>query len=98
MKAPKYIPEISDAVLWDVPPEERDFTKYSDFIICRIFNYGTFEEIADIIVCYGRDYVKKLLLKTNNLDAFGLEAASAFLGIDENEFKCYILKQYPRSY
>jgi len=98
MKSPKYIPEIRPAVFWDVPIEEMDYTKYSDFIICRVFNYGNFHEIADIIVCYGKEYVIKLLLSTTNIDAFGLTAASGFLGIHETQFKCYELKQYPRSY
>lgn len=98
MKAPKYTPEIRSCVLWDVPEEEKKFTEYSDFFICRVFNYGNFKEIADIIICYGREYVKELLLSTNNLNYFGLEAASAFLAIPEKQFQCYILKQYPRSY
>lgn len=98
MKTPKYIPEIRPEVFWDVPVKEMDYTQYSDFIICRVFNYGNFQEIADVIVCYGKEYVKKLLLSTTNIDAFGLMAASGFFGINEEKFKCYALKQYPRSY
>ena len=97
-KSPKYIPEISAAVFWDVPIEDINYKKSSDFIICRVFNYGNFQEVADIIVCYGKEYVKKLVLSTNNLDIFGLATASAFLGVPEKKFKCYELKQYPRSY
>lgn len=98
MKSPKYIPQISPVVFWDIPKESIDYEKNSDFIICRVFNYGNFQEIADIIICYGKGYVKKLLLSTKNLDTFGLESASAFLGIPEKQFSCYELKQYPRSY
>ncbi|MBI4646513.1 MAG: hypothetical protein HY738_07945 [Bacteroidia bacterium] len=98
MKTPKYIPEIRPVVFWDVPVKDIDYTRYSDFIICRVFNYGNFQEVADIIVCYGKKYVKKLLLATRNLNAFGLEAASAFFSTPEIMFKCYELKQYPRSY
>lgn len=98
MKSPKYIPEIRPVVLWDVAGTNIDYTKSSDFIICRVFNYGNFQEIADIIICYGKDYVKNLLLSTLNLDAFGLAVASAVFEIPQNEFKCYELKQYPRSY
>ncbi len=60
MKSPKYIPEISPVVFWDIPLESIDYKKNSDFIICRVFNYGNFQEIADIIICYGKKYVKKL--------------------------------------
>ncbi len=98
MKSPKYIPEISPVVFWDIPIESIDYKKNSDFIICRVFNYGNFQEIADIIICYGKKYVKKLLLSTKNLDAFGLAAASGFLGIQEKQFECYELRQFPRSY
>ena len=98
MKSPKYIPEIRPVVFWDIPIENINYEKSSDFIICRVFNYGNFQEIADIIICYGREYIKGLLLSTINLNAFGLAAASAFLGIPEKQFKCYELKQFPRSY
>ncbi len=98
MKSPKYIPEIRPTVFWDFPKENIDYTKDSDFIICRVFNYGTLQEVADIIICYGKDYIKQLLLSTINLDAFGLAVASAFLQIPETQFKCYELKQFPRSY
>lgn len=98
MQAPKYIPQINPVVFWDVSKDDFDYTKNSDFIICRVFNYGTFQEMADVIVCYGREYVTKLLISTTNLDPIGLESASAFLGIPETQFKCYELKQFPRSY
>lgn len=98
MKSPKYIPDIRPIVLWDIPGKNIDYTKSSDFIICRVFNYGNFQEIADIIICYEKDYVKNLLLSTNNLDAFGLTVASAIFEIPQTNFKCYELKQFPRSY
>ena len=98
MKAPKYIPEINPSVFWDIPIENIDYTNNSDFIICRVFNYGNFQEIASIIVCYGRKYVEELLTSTINLDSFGLSSASAFLSIPEKKFKCYDMKQLQRSY
>lgn len=94
----KYIPEIRPVVFWDIPFENINYDKSRDFIICRVFNYGNFQEMADIIFCYSREYVKELLLSTRNLNGFGLEAASAFLGIPEKQFACYELKQLPRSY
>ena len=98
MQTPKYIPQIKPAVFWDIPKENIDYEKNSDFIICRVFNYGNFQEMADVIICYGKEYVTKLLISTINLDSIGLAAASAFLGIPETQFKCYELKQFPRSY
>lgn len=94
MKSPKYIPEISPSVFWDVPKEDIDYTRDSYFIINRVFNYGNFQEVADIIVCYGREYVKELLLTSNELEIFGLEKASAFFGILEKQFQCYERIQY----
>ena len=89
MKSPKYIPEIKPVVFWDVPIEEIDYTKDSNFIISRVFNYGNFQEIADVTVCYGKDYVKEFLLSFPDLDIFGLATASVFFGIPEKQFKCY---------
>lgn len=95
MKSPKYIPEIRPSVFWDVPKEDIDYTKYSDFVICRVFNYGNFQEIADIIVCYGKEYVKEVLLNSTELNIFGLANASSFLEIPEKNFKCYERKPFP---
>ena len=89
MKSPNFIPEISRTVFWDVPMEEIDFTKDSNFIISRVFNYGNFQEVADIILFYGKDYVKEFLLSFPDIDIFGLETASAFFGIPETQFLCY---------
>lgn len=89
MRTPKYIPEISPTVFWDVPIEEIDFDKDRYFIIPRVFNYGSFEEIADIIVCYGKGYVKEMLLSSTELNIIGLENSSVFMGIQEKQFKCY---------
>ncbi len=93
MKSPRYIPEISPTVFWDVPDGKPDFTK-TDFIIPRVFNYGNFQEIADVIVCYGKEYVKKHLLASIDLDILGLDNASSFFGIPEKQFKCYKRIQY----
>ena len=94
MKAPNRIPEINRAVFWDVPIEDVDYTKDSSFIISRVFNYGNFQEIADIIVYYGKDYVKEFLLSFPDLTPFGLENASAFFRIPEKQFQCYIRIQH----
>ena len=94
MRTPKYIPEISRSVFWDVPIEEIDYTKDSNFIISRVFNYGNFQEIADIIVCYGSEYVKEFLLSFPDLDIFGLATASSFFGIPEKKFTCYTRIQH----
>lgn len=98
MKTPKYIPEISPVVFWDVPKGELDYTKDSIFIITRVFNYGNFQEVADIIVCYGKEYVKEILLSSTELNIFGLENASAFLGIPETQFLCYTRRPWPLNY
>lgn len=89
MKSPKYIPQIKPVVFWDIPIDELHYTNDCYFIICRVFNYGNFQEVADIIVCYGKEYVKEILLSTTDLNIIGLSTASAFLGIPEKEFKCY---------
>src|ERR1017187_8484101 len=98
MKIPQYTPEIRPVVFWDIPIEKLDYAKSSDFVICRVFNRGNLQEIADIIICYSREYVLDLLLSTSNLDSFGLEVASAVFEIPETRFKCFELKPFPRSY
>lgn len=93
MKKPKYIPEIRPVVFWDVPNGQPDFTK-DTFVIPRVFNYGNYQEIADIIICYGKEYVKKLLLSSPDLELFGLAKASVIFGIPQKQFKCYTRIQY----
>ena len=93
MEIQKYIPEIRSVVFWDVPNGTPDYLKHRDFIICRVFNHGNFQEVADIILCYGKEYVKELLLTTADLDALGLEVAAAIFEIPETQFKCCELKR-----
>jgi hypothetical protein len=95
MKSPKDIPKISRSVFWDVPIENLDFTKDSYFIINRVFNYGSLEEVADIVIYYGKEYVKEILISSIDLDIFGYWRASDYLGIPENQFRCYTHKPWP---
>ncbi|MFM9837368.1 MAG: DUF6922 domain-containing protein [Cyclobacteriaceae bacterium] len=83
------IPPISKRTLWDVEISENDFQNSSEWIITRVFDRGTLEEVFAIINYYGFDFVKNALRSTNeNLPNHSILLARAIFKLNYSDFKC----------
>lgn len=54
---------IGKELFWDIPEKDMGmaFTQSKDWVIVRVFEYGTLDEIAEIIDYYGKPMVKNAL-------------------------------------
>ncbi len=91
---------ISPKAFWDV-----DFGKlilqadnYSEFIIRKTFEYGTFNDILNVVRYFGKQKVIDTLTSTTYLSEKNLHFCAAFFNIEKSNFKCYTNKQQRHFY
>jgi len=82
------------SLFWDVNISELSFEKNKDFIIRRVFDRGTWDEILDLVLYYGEDNVKNSILKAPSLRKATVYLASAFFNKQPEDFACYNTKQF----
>jgi len=91
---------LTRKAFWDVDfdklIEQRD--AYASFIVRKVFQFGTFEDVRSVTAYYGHEKVIDILKNAEYLPEITLHFASAVFKIDKTEFKCYTkLQQRPFS-
>lgn len=84
---------INKQLFWDVDYEKLDFEESSVLIIGRVFNYGRFDDIREVLDGYGVDRVKEDIVKDTDLTAKTLNFVSKYFDIPLKNFRCYIRRQ-----
>ena len=83
------LPQISKRTFWDVDISEHDFKYSNDWVITRVFDRGTLDEVFSIINYYGYDFVKNALVTTqDNLPNHTILLARAIFKLNYSDFKC----------
>jgi len=84
---------INKRLFWDVDYSKLDLEANSPFIIGRVFNYGTLDDMTEILGKYGEDRVKRDIVKDTDLTAKTLNFVSKYFSIPLKNFRCYIRRQ-----
>ena len=93
------IPQISKRTFWDVDISESDFQHRYAWVITRVFDRGTLDEVFAIVNYYGFDFVKDVLTTTSdNLPNHTILLARAFFKLNYTDFKCSERKQFLLNY
>jgi hypothetical protein len=80
---------LRPSLFWDVNPADLSVKKNKDFIIRRVFDRGTWDEILNMVVYYGEETVEVSLLKAPALRKATVYLASAFFNKKPEDFACY---------
>jgi hypothetical protein len=74
---------LAKELFWDIPEKNIPLAlnRSSEWVVVRVFEYGTLEEIAEIIKFYGKEKIKELLLKFN-LRPMAKAMARLFLDVE----------------
>ncbi|MEO8820579.1 MAG: hypothetical protein ABI267_04910 [Ginsengibacter sp.] len=91
---PADIIHLSKQAFWNVDMEKLDYEKNADYIIAKVFDNGSMEDIMEITAWYGDDKVAKALMDAPYLKEITLVLASKFFNIPISSFKCSTTKQY----
>lgn len=92
------LPDLPKVLFWDIEGQTPDYANHSEWVINRVFSYGSLEDIAEIILYYGEGKIKDVLTNEPWLSKEVLYLASAILDVPLNHFKCYIRKQFRKSF
>ncbi len=95
----KPIPKISKQTFWDADIEENDFQIYNEWVITRVFDRGTLDEVLSIINYYGFNFVRNVLINTSvNLPNHSILLAQAIFKLKYPDFKCSEKKPFQLYY
>jgi hypothetical protein len=92
--AGKQLPEIAFDAFWDTDKKKLDFKKQKDFIISRMFEKATFQDVLKIVYYYGLNETKKTLKANKYLSPDGMYLAHIILDIPLKDFATYAAPQY----
>jgi len=91
---------ISSKAFWDV-----DFGKllqqvdnYPEFIIRKVFDFGTFDDVLNVVIYFGRKKVIETLTGSVYLSEKTMHFCAAFFKLEKSQFKCYSNKQQRHFY
>ena len=86
---------LSKLPFWDTNMSALDEEKDSLFILCKVFNFGTWEDAKTVIRYYGRERLKKEVVQLADLKKETLSFLCLLLNLDKANFKCYSERQSP---
>jgi hypothetical protein len=93
------LPKIPKRTFWDVEISESLFKDYYEWVITRVFDRGTLDEVYSIINYYGFEFVKKVLkTTTTNLPNHSILLARAIFKLKYEDFKCSEKKPFQLTY
>ncbi|MBW8049870.1 MAG: hypothetical protein FVQ77_05930 [Cytophagales bacterium] len=93
MKDSEKIMNLPKQLFWDVDYEKIDYDKKRIFVIGRVLNFGTLDEIREVFKRYGVEEVKRCIVKATGLTERSENFWSRILDIPKENFRCYIRKQ-----
>lgn len=82
-------PQISQQTFWDIDPLHLDFEDSSEWIILRVFDRGSLQDVLRIRDFYGPEKVKNILTsQTSLLPDHSILMAKALFNLTFRDFKC----------
>lgn len=69
-------------MFWDINEKdiEKALVESDDWVVARVFEYGTLDDIFDVIELYGKEKVKEILMKSK-LPPVSAAMALLYLGV-----------------
>ncbi len=86
--------KLSGKAFWDVDMRNLDYEKQANYIIRKVFENGSWDDILEVTVFYGMNKVRDVLTASTYLKENTLYFASLFLDIPRSQFACYTTTQY----
>lgn len=94
----KSVPLLSRTAFWDIDFNKLDLDRYPDFVIIRVFERGTMQDIDEIIKYFGEPGIINSLTKATSLLPRAVALAKKFFGLSTDQFSCYTPHQQARNY
>lgn len=86
-------PNLSPVAFWDVAFDQLDFEADSLFVMNKVFNYGLWSDILEVLNYYGLDRIRNEIVQAAYLKKTTLSFLCLILGLNESDFKVYQRRQ-----
>lgn len=85
--------QITKALFWDINFTEIDFNKHQKFIIPRVMDRGTKNDVKIIWDFYGEKVIRETLINTRFLEDKTIYFFANLFSIQASDFRAYQIKQ-----
>lgn len=82
-------PNISNQAFWDVNFDQMDFDAKANFVIARVFEYGSLSDLRNLWRFYGKEKIKDAIVNAHFLKLTAISKASLLLDITKESIKFY---------
>jgi hypothetical protein len=90
---------ISSRTFWDIDISSLNYDDASDWVIERVFDRGSFEEVISVVKYYGKEKTKHYFENTNKrLSNHSILLAKAIFGLRFTDFKCLEKRPFQPTY
>ena len=86
-------PNISKIAFWDVNFDNIDFEGNSVFVMDKVFNYGIWSDIIEILRFYGIERIRKEIVQAPYFKNTTLSFLCVILNLTEQDFIVYQRRQ-----
>ena len=80
---------VSKIAFWDVDSMQIDAEAQSLYVMQQVFNYGTWADYQALFQYYGKDRVRREIVKASQLDKKSLALLTLLLNLQLHDFECY---------
>ena len=87
------IEDFSPNLFWDADPADLDFSKHMKYVVQRVLERGTLDDMRHMFSMYGFDNVVATSKSLRSLDPVSFSFIVNLSGQPKESFRCYTLKQ-----
>ncbi len=85
--------EFSQNLFWDADPKELDLVKHKKYVVQRVLERGTLDDMRRMFALYGFDDVVGVSKSLRSLEPRAFSFIVNLSGQPKESFRCYMLKQ-----
>lgn len=86
-------PILSKQAFWDVDMDSIDYQKNARFVISKVFDRGSLDDVISILNFYQDEIIKSSLLNVRYLSNSAMSFACALFNLNLEDFRSYQFKQ-----
>jgi hypothetical protein len=84
---------LSTDIFWDAEMSVLDTRRHMRYIVTRVMDRGTLEDVRYVMKLYGRSQIKKILIQAPNLDYLTISFFANYFEIPKTDFVAYSRKE-----
>lgn len=85
--------KLSKTAFWDIEMDTLDYEKHKDFIIRKVFEFGSRQDIAEVMNFYSKEAIIHSLTTARYLDKGTQAFACACYDLKPEAFRCFPYNQ-----